>query len=552
MPSFPDPQAVQGAVTAELERGDPAAALALLQPVAFAIAAETGAAFRALVDRLPPEIWHRDPRIAAALGQSYRAPDAPRGAPGLAYFAAAEDAIAANPQTPAHCLAAVLAGHAGALRGSGRFEAARAKIAAAEALVAAGLDGPLPVMLKVRALCALERGILDLHAGSHTSARDQLLTAHALAPLHLGRAENAECAGALALLDFAYGDPDATERHAAESRSLVAGTGIERSGFAAPGYAAELLLALDRGRLDGGDELERELVEAAARSEWQPYAALVAGAVRTVTGRSTEALDLLGEAMRGFHRWDERGFGRDYTALVQASQLAQLGRGDEAWQIISQVRAYQDHVLCSGYYLAAQLLAGGDVHGADAALAPCEALGDAHAERGRQHVRLLRGAIAAELGDTATSDLNVDLAFLGMARTGSRVALRSVPPGLLARLVASALQRDPGPEVRRLLEDAQRATDGAEHLIQPLSRRERLVLAEAERGATVAAIAAAMFISPNTVKTHLRRVYHKLGVTTREEAIRRARTLGLHALSSSDITRRSPVPRSSDDRGTYA
>jgi DNA-binding CsgD family transcriptional regulator len=40
-------------------------------------------------------------------------------------------------------------------------------------------------------------------------------------------------------------------------------------------------------------------------------------------------------------------------------------------------------------------------------------------------------------------------------------------------------------------------------------------------------MAAALYISHNTVKTHLRRIYHKLGVSSRSEAIARAVDLGL-------------------------
>jgi LuxR family transcriptional regulator, maltose regulon positive regulatory protein len=40
-------------------------------------------------------------------------------------------------------------------------------------------------------------------------------------------------------------------------------------------------------------------------------------------------------------------------------------------------------------------------------------------------------------------------------------------------------------------------------------------------------IGSAMFISVNTVRTHVRHILHKLAVTRRNEAVRRARTLGL-------------------------
>ena len=90
-----------------------------------------------------------------------------------------------------------------------------------------------------------------------------------------------------------------------------------------------------------------------------------------------------------------------------------------------------------------------------------------------------------------------------------------------------ALAREPEPATRELLERVVESTQGSDRLIEPLSQRELLVLAEVEKGSTVAGIAAALFISPNTVKTHLRRLYRKLGVATRSDAIRKAKSLGL-------------------------
>ena len=73
------------------------------------------------------------------------------------------------------------------------------------------------------------------------------------------------------------------------------------------------------------------------------------------------------------------------------------------------------------------------------------------------------------------------------------------------------------------------------------------MLVYVERRLTVAQIAAELFISPNTVKTHMRRLYRKLGVTTRDEAIRKARSLGLHIDPRVEITRDSPGPRDASD-----
>ncbi len=60
-----------------------------------------------------------------------------------------------------------------------------------------------------------------------------------------------------------------------------------------------------------------------------------------------------------------------------------------------------------------------------------------------------------------------------------------------------------------------------------LSRRERDVLQELARGATTADIAATLVISENTVKTHIRRIFKKLGVTNRTQAVAQASVQGI-------------------------
>lgn len=60
-----------------------------------------------------------------------------------------------------------------------------------------------------------------------------------------------------------------------------------------------------------------------------------------------------------------------------------------------------------------------------------------------------------------------------------------------------------------------------------LSPREQEVLNDLPSGMTVVEIAELQRVSPNTVKTHLRNLYAKLGVASRGEAIRAARSRGL-------------------------
>jgi LuxR family transcriptional regulator, maltose regulon positive regulatory protein len=73
-----------------------------------------------------------------------------------------------------------------------------------------------------------------------------------------------------------------------------------------------------------------------------------------------------------------------------------------------------------------------------------------------------------------------------------------------------------------------RASDrGVPPLVEPLSEPELRVLRFLPSNLTMPELAGELFLSLNTVKTHMRHIYAKLGVHTRSEAVRRARALGL-------------------------
>jgi LuxR family maltose regulon positive regulatory protein len=64
-------------------------------------------------------------------------------------------------------------------------------------------------------------------------------------------------------------------------------------------------------------------------------------------------------------------------------------------------------------------------------------------------------------------------------------------------------------------------------VVEPLTEREREVLQHVSGMLNTAEVASEMYISVNTVKTHLRSIYRKLAADHRGEAVRRARELQL-------------------------
>jgi len=64
-------------------------------------------------------------------------------------------------------------------------------------------------------------------------------------------------------------------------------------------------------------------------------------------------------------------------------------------------------------------------------------------------------------------------------------------------------------------------------LVEPLTRRERVVLANLAEDVTLEEIAARLFVTRNTVKSQVRSVYRKIGVSNRADAVAWAVAAGI-------------------------
>jgi LuxR family maltose regulon positive regulatory protein len=93
-------------------------------------------------------------------------------------------------------------------------------------------------------------------------------------------------------------------------------------------------------------------------------------------------------------------------------------------------------------------------------------------------------------------------------------AATQIPARYLAKLLALLAQESAAP-------------GAGERLSEPLSERELEVLALVAAGKANVEIASSLFVSLSTVKTHINNLYRKLGVSSRTQAIARARKLDL-------------------------
>src|SRR5208282_5121695 len=122
---------------------------------------------------------------------------------------------------------------------------------------------------------------------------------------------------------------------------------------------------------------------------------------------------------------------------------------------------------------------------------------------------LLLAAAQRLLGDTAGALLSLDRADEILGRLPDPGALPARSAGLRQMLAAPR----------------HHATEFGEQL----SDREIAVLGLLAEGLSQRQIAAQLFISHNTVKSHLKTAYRKLGVTSRDDAIGQLAALEAHA-----------------------
>jgi LuxR family maltose regulon positive regulatory protein len=147
--------------------------------------------------------------------------------------------------------------------------------------------------------------------------------------------------------------------------------------------------------------------------------------------------------------------------------------------------------------------------------------------------QILLAAAAIERGDPAVV-LMVAEVLQTARRDGFLNTVVTTAPQVTGYLVEHATQMQPDPfteqltaaalEVRATQPDTSRSGRG---LPEPLTAAELSILKLLPTTSSYEQIAAGLYVSRNTVKTHIRSVYQKLEVTSRSQAIERAVDLRL-------------------------
>jgi DNA-binding NarL/FixJ family response regulator len=119
----------------------------------------------------------------------------------------------------------------------------------------------------------------------------------------------------------------------------------------------------------------------------------------------------------------------------------------------------------------------------------------------------------------------------GTSRARSDEPHLPIPDRVIRLLVAEAISRDSSlaSELIDLVARQNRSARArvAEPLLEPLTDSEVRVLRYLPTNLSKREIADELYVSVNTIKTHVKHLYAKLGVRTRRQAVDQARQLGL-------------------------
>jgi LuxR family transcriptional regulator, maltose regulon positive regulatory protein len=482
------------------------------------------------VDGLSPRTVAGSAGLAlAGAGAALAMGDVERGESYAALADARTGAVPAK-RRPHHALSrAIVTMFDARLRGD--FEATRTaahKVLAGQQL--AGLRGD------ARAVAHLDLGVAEWWLSGQRGGIDRVEEALALARRESCEYLVVDSLAQLSLLTALDGGLRDAVGIAQMATRIAARHGWEECNLAAPAFLASAIVHFYWAELDqSGEHLERA-VRAMGRSHDRTTLALIELFRALLLGRADlgEATRVVRAARNDIDAWAVPGRLPATAGFFEASLLSDAGDGARAEEALARGPVGTEAPLETAVVRARLALADGG---------PAEGLRRLQSELLRT-ARPMHPSVGIEalalaavckhlLHDDAGSLELVEQALNRAQPDGYRMPLLSVGAplrDLLKRRIRSGTsQRALAGELIQLLEE-QRDTAGVDPrrvLLDPLSDREEAVLRYLPTVLSKAEIASELFVSVNTVKTHTKNIYRKLGVGTRTEAVRRAKALNL-------------------------
>ena len=418
---------------------------------------------------------------------------------------------------------------AGPLRCAVRLRVAMSRGRIEPALRAARAETVDALAPPARALALTNLGIAELWTGD-------LDTATRLLERGKGAADEAG-AGWLAVAALSYlavgaGARDDFSRAghlAVQAIALAEEHGWTATWAAAPAYGVHATVELLNGRLAVAEAAHGHARDALADAGEPPLHALL-GLLRSrlfgARGEPGAALVAVIAATDALGDWPLRAALRDQLAVREAVLIAALGDRAHGARLLAEARS-----LPAAVELARMQLGDGEAEAARATLAPwMRALDGEHAGPAvRAHV--IEALALDALADYAGAAAALEQALERAEPYGLRAVLlefgRCLEPLLRRQLARGTRHAALAAGVATALAGADPVDADAGPGRAPLSPRERVVLRYLPTTMCNQEIAAQMCVSVNTIKTHLKAIYRKLGVEDRRAAVARARELKL-------------------------
>ena len=396
----------------------------------------------------------------------------------------------------------------------------------------------------LRPLALLSRGAAELQRGELPAAERDLRDALTLGRRReMGRAE-ISAASHLAACHAARGQLRQAARCAVETLDRAGQLGLAQLVDLGWSRLALAETYFEWNRLDDAERCAAAAVDGSHGVRLiQLWGTILQVRIRTATGRPGDAHRMVRAAAREMVTTDLPAPVRCALSLVEGELRLACGDLAGAHELVRACRSAGALPVPAAVLEGAVLLAEGRPAHAAMAVEPYVA---AHNEFTSRTYRAWAGLVSALAGqglghrDRATRGLETALRMAeeedlrrGFAAGGYRLRalIESVAPTIPAYSpVAAALtatldaaMRDSGPYPGRTGQDAVPAGSA----IPPLTDRELTVLRYLQGTLSHVEIAALLFISVNTVKTHVKNIYSKLGANQRKDAIRRGRELRL-------------------------
>lgn len=281
--------------------------------------------------------------------------------------------------------------------------------------------------------------------------------------------------------------------------SLAEARAVDEAAGTAPLVGAELVYAGFRGDLDHFREIQEQLGRGGRPFETagQHYASAV---LHNGLGDYDAALDAALAAERRLQA-GSYSIWAVHSELVEAA--ARADRGDEAAAAMEHLAALaraNPVPWAVAEWLRARALLGRE--------ADCEGLyRDAIDQFSRTRVRVLYARARLTYGEWLRRENR---------RVEARVELRAAHD-MLSGMGARGFAQRAARELRATGEQPRRQSRSGEgeSRLDLLTAQERLIAGQVAAGATSKEVAAALFLSPRTIDTHLRNVYRKLGISSR-------------------------------------